>query len=95
MFGASDQVSDDEVPDPFLHVPSHWRLKPAHAAAALLADSDEQVPIPHVPPRSALVPCDSDDEVLFRALCFLVPPRLPIPLFALARLSRLVAVADA
>jgi hypothetical protein len=35
-----------------------------NAAATLLADSDDEVPIPGFPPRSALVLCYSDDEVL-------------------------------
>jgi hypothetical protein len=33
----------------------------AHAAATSLAASDDEVRIPRVPPRSALVPFDSDD----------------------------------
>jgi hypothetical protein len=37
----------------------------ARAVAASLADSDNEVPIPCNAPCSALVLCDSDDEVLF------------------------------
>jgi hypothetical protein len=40
---ASDPVSDDEVPIPCLHVPKPWR-RPAHAVAASLAESDDEVP---------------------------------------------------
>jgi hypothetical protein len=60
---ASDLVSDDEVPIPFLHVPSPSQPS-AHAAAASLADRDYEVHIPRIPPRCALVSCDNDDEVL-------------------------------
>jgi hypothetical protein len=57
VFGASDLVSDDEVP--CLHVPS-TRQPTARAATTSLADSDDELSIS---PRSALVLCDSDDEV--------------------------------
>jgi hypothetical protein len=36
----------------------------------------------------------SPDEVLLHVLCFLVPPQLPVPLFAPALPRGLVAVAD-
>jgi hypothetical protein len=42
-------------------------------------------------PRSALVLCDNDGEVLFLALCFLIFPPLPAPLLALDLHHRLVA----
>jgi hypothetical protein len=63
LSGASDPVSDDEDPIPCLHVPSP-RQPPAHATAASLAKSDDDIPIPRIPPRNALVLCDSEDEVL-------------------------------
>jgi hypothetical protein len=69
-------VRDDEViilrpmlscpsstPIPCLHVPSPVRPS-AYTAAALLADRDDEVPIPRNPPRFALVLCDSNDKVL-------------------------------
>jgi hypothetical protein len=62
--------SDDKVPIPCLYVPYPWRL-PDHAAAASLADSAAKVPIPRIPPRSALVLSDSDDEVLIPRLIML------------------------
>jgi hypothetical protein len=77
---ASDLVSDDAVPIPCLHVPPS-PLPSARALVALLADSDDDVPIPHITPRSALLSCDSDVEVLI-PLYFLVPPLLLLPLFA-------------
>jgi hypothetical protein len=77
VFGASSWVSDDDVPIPCLHVPSP-RQPSAHAMTASLAESDNDVPILRIPPRSALVSCDSDDEAL-------VPlPLLLVPLLALA-----------
>jgi hypothetical protein len=62
VFGASDIVRNDEVPNPCLHVPSPQQSS-AHAVATSLADSDD-VPILRIQPRSAVVSCDSDDEVL-------------------------------
>jgi hypothetical protein len=50
---ASDLVNDDEVPTPCLHVPFPPRPS-ALAATASLADSGDEVPIPRMPPRSAL-----------------------------------------
>jgi hypothetical protein len=44
MFGALDLVSDDEVPFACLHAPTPFRHS-AHAAAASLAESDDEVPI--------------------------------------------------
>jgi hypothetical protein len=52
--------------------------------SASLAESDDDVPILRIPPRSALVSCDSDDEVLVPLPLLLVPPPLPVPLLALA-----------
>jgi hypothetical protein len=77
VFSASDQVSDEEVPIPHLYVPPP-QPPSAHAAAALLADCDK-VPILHIPPCSALVSCDSNDEVgIPHILRFLARPRLHV-----------------
>jgi hypothetical protein len=51
MFGVSNPVHDDQVPIPCLRVPFPRRPS-ARAAAALLANSDDEVCIPHVPPCS-------------------------------------------
>jgi hypothetical protein len=61
--GASDLVSDDEVPIPRLYVPFPQQLSD-HAVAASLADSCAEVPFPRLPPRITLAACDSDKEVL-------------------------------
>jgi hypothetical protein len=60
--GDSDPVND-EVSIPCLHVPSP-RQPSARAAAASVAESDDEVPMSRIPPRSALASCDGDDEVL-------------------------------
>jgi hypothetical protein len=62
VFGASDLFSDDQVAIPCPHVLPPRR--PSAHAAADFADSDDEVPIQHSSPRSALASCDSDDEVL-------------------------------
>lgn len=67
----------------------------AHAAAASLAESNVEVPIPRVPPRFDLVSCESDDDVLYCILCFLVLPPLPVPVVAVHLPCRLVAAANA
>jgi hypothetical protein len=54
VFGALDPVSNDEVPIPCLHVQPLWQ-PPAHAATALLAVSDDEVPILYIPPCSGSV----------------------------------------
>jgi hypothetical protein len=57
MLGASDLVSDEDVPIPRLHVSSPSALQPPspHAPAASLADSGDEVPIPCNPSPSALL----------------------------------------
>jgi hypothetical protein len=79
---ASDLVSDDLVPIPCLCVASP--LRPSdHAAETSLADSAVEVPIQRFPPRSAQVPCDSDDEGFYSApyafSCSLLFPSLCSP----------------
>jgi hypothetical protein len=66
--GASGLFRDGEVPMPCLHTSCHWRPA-AHAAAASLADSDNEVPIPHFLPRVGVTVMT---RFLFRARCFLV-----------------------
>jgi hypothetical protein len=94
VFGSPNLVSDDKVPIPCLHVPSHKRPS-AHAAAASLEDSDDKVPIPHFPPRSALVLCDSDDEVLIPRPMLSCPSSTSRPFARPQPARRLMAVADA
>jgi hypothetical protein len=48
VFGPSDLVSDDDFPNLCMHGPSPLRPPPAHAAATLLAGSDDEVPITRV-----------------------------------------------
>jgi hypothetical protein len=60
-----------------------------------LADSDDEVFVPRIPNRSFLAPCVSDDELFILALCFLVPPSLPVPLFSLSLHRWLVAIVNA
>jgi hypothetical protein len=57
MIGASDLVSDVEVPILCLHGPSLWKPS-AHAVAASFADSGYEIPIPRIPPgdEEALLP---------------------------------------
>jgi hypothetical protein len=64
ILGAPDQVSDDEVPIPHLHAtpPSP---PSARAAATLLADSDDEVPLLRFSPRTALLSCCGDAVVPF------------------------------
>jgi phosphate-selective porin len=61
MPGASDQVSDDEVPIPCLHATSPFWLS-ARAAVTSPADSDDEVPIPRFSHRPTLVSCYGDAE---------------------------------
>jgi hypothetical protein len=63
LFGASAAVNYDVVPIPCLCVLSP-KQPSAHAAASLLADSTDEVPISRIPPRSPLLSCDSGAEVL-------------------------------
>jgi hypothetical protein len=80
MSGAPDQVSDDEVPIPPLHVTPLL----ARAAATLLADSGDAVPIPRFSRRTALLSCDGDATVPLRCPSgFAFPPLPPLLLFAL------------
>jgi hypothetical protein len=73
----ADLVIDYEVPIPDPACP----LQPsAHAAAASLADGDDEAPVLRIAPCSGF---DSDDEVVFRMLCFLDPPPLPVQLFVM------------
>jgi hypothetical protein len=60
--GDPDQVSDDEVPIPRLHVTSPPQ-PPARAAAISPADSDDEVPIPHFSHLTALLSCYGDAAV--------------------------------
>jgi hypothetical protein len=60
MSGASDLVSNAEVSIPCLHVPLLPTGPAAHAAAALVADSDDGVPILRFTHCPALVLCDGD-----------------------------------
>jgi hypothetical protein len=66
--GASDLFRDGEVPIACLHASSHWRPA-AHSAAASLADSADEIPIPHFLPRFGITVMT---RFLFRAICFLV-----------------------
>jgi hypothetical protein len=83
--GASDLVSDDEVLFPTCPAPSH---RPS-AAAALLADSDDEGHIPRFPTCLRVIVIT---RFLFQALCFLVFPPLPAPLL---EPSTCMLVADA
>jgi hypothetical protein len=69
----------------------------AHAAAPSPADSDDEVLLPRLPHRAALVLCDGDDEISLprRGVSCLPPPPLPLLLFALNVPWRLASVADA
>jgi hypothetical protein len=60
--GTPDQISDDEVPIPGLHVISPPQPS-AYAAAPSPADSDDEVPIPCFSHRIVLVSCYGDVEV--------------------------------
>jgi hypothetical protein len=60
----------------------------ALAAAASLADGDDEVPIPRFPSCSALVWCDSDDEVLIlRPMLSCLPSTSFVPLSLCSPLS--------
>jgi hypothetical protein len=67
----------------------------AHAAATSLADNDDEVPIPLIPHRSPVVRVIVNMKFFFHALCFFVPPLLPVPWFPLALSRKLVTMADA
>jgi hypothetical protein len=90
LFDASDLVSDNKVPIPCLHVLPPRRPS-AHASAASLTGSDDEVLILRFSPRSALVVCAantvSEDEVLIPHPFLYVPPLLPITLFALLSMA--------
>jgi hypothetical protein len=82
VFGALEQVSDDEAPFPFLHVPPPPRPS-ARAAAASLADSDDEVPMLRFSHRPALISCFGDAAVLplcpgLFCLCPSTPPFLSV-----------------
>jgi hypothetical protein len=64
MPGASDLVSDDEVPIACLYILFSQRLCD-QAAATSLADRADEAPMPRLLPLFALVVSDSDHEVLF------------------------------
>jgi hypothetical protein len=92
--GAPNQVSDDEVPIPCLHVTSPLRPS-ACATAASPSDSDDEVPIPRFSHCPALVSCYRDAAVPPQRLRFLTfAPPLPLLLFALNLPRMLAAVAD-
>jgi hypothetical protein len=57
-----DQISNDEVPIPRLHVTSSPQPS-VYAAALMPADRDDEVPIPHFSHRTALHSCYGDAEV--------------------------------
>jgi hypothetical protein len=57
--GAPDQVSDDKIPIPCLQVSPPPRPS-AHTTAASPADSDDELPIPRLSHRPALVSCYGD-----------------------------------
>jgi hypothetical protein len=90
VFDATDLVSDNKVPIPCLHVLPP-REPSAHASAASLASSDDEVLILRFSPRSAVVVCAtitvSEDEVLILHSLLFVPPLLPITLFALLSMA--------
>jgi hypothetical protein len=65
--------SDDQVPTPCTHVPSPQQLSTV-SAPALLADSDDEDPIPHNLPFSAVAVCDSDDKALIPHCMLSCPP---------------------
>jgi hypothetical protein len=62
VFVPSDLVSNDDVPNLYMHGPSPLRRPPAHAAAALLAGSDDEVPITRVTHHSTLVSRNRENE---------------------------------
>jgi hypothetical protein len=97
LFGASDLVNDNEVPIPYLHVPSPHEL--SNHLLMLLPTSLQTVMKRFLVSAFSSVVLLSRVIVMmrfvFHVLCFLVPPPLPVPLFALALPHRLVAMADA
>jgi hypothetical protein len=95
MFGASDLVSDDEVPIPHLHVLLHGDLllllQPCYLQPALI-----KIPFRSFHP----VLLWFRDMVMRRLLSsaqylLAFPPSLPLPLFTLDLPRRLAALADA
>jgi hypothetical protein len=83
-------VSNVEVPIPCLRVPPP-RCPSTYAAAVPLADSYEEVPIPHFLPQSALVSCDSGDEDVILCLILLRLSSTSTPVFSLCQV---VAIAN-
>jgi hypothetical protein len=81
----------DEVPTPCLHVLFPQRPS-AHAAAASLAESDDEVPIPRILLWFCVIVMM---RFLFHIHSFIVPPSLPVSLFVLILPLRLVVMADA
>jgi hypothetical protein len=76
-FGAFDPVSNDEVPIPFLHVPSTWRLS-AHAAAALLQRVMMEFAVCVLHPDLLWFCVEVMKRFLFCTLCIPDPPPLPV-----------------
>jgi hypothetical protein len=93
VWGTPDQISDDEVPIPCLHVTSPSQPS-AHAAAPSPADRDDEVPIPRFSHHTALVSCYSDAEIP-PALRYFLPFILPLPSYCSPSTCRLPAAADA
>jgi hypothetical protein len=89
---AFDLIGDVEVLIPHLHAPSPQQPS---AAAASLADRDEEVPLLVFHPVLLWFRVIVMMTLLFQALCLIVFLLLPVPLFALDLPCRLVAVADA
>jgi hypothetical protein len=87
---APDQVSDDGVP-------RHCPPRPSSCAAATsLADSDDEVPIPRLSCRTALLSCYGDAAVPLPHPVFLAfPAPPPLLLLALNLPHRMAAAADA
>jgi hypothetical protein len=95
MSGSPNQVSDDEVPIPRLHVTSPPRPS-ARAAATSPADSDDEVPIPCFSHRTDLVSCYGDAEApLPRPSVSHLSSSTSPPIVRLNPPHRLAAAADA